>query len=43
MIGRQARLQRPIGQYFVERGLIQEHEFEDLRRQIVRHNLRHYV
>lgn len=43
MIGRQTRLQRPIGQFFVERGLIGEEEFEDLRRQIVRHNLRHYV
>jgi hypothetical protein len=43
MVGRQVRLQRPIGQYFVERGLIGEHEFEDLRRHIVRHNLRHYV
>jgi hypothetical protein len=43
MIGRQARLQRPIGQYFVERGFIGAHEFEDLRRQIVRHNLRHFV
>lgn len=43
MVGRQTRLQRPIGQYFVERGLIGEHEFEDLRRQIVRHNLRHYT
>ncbi|HSN13799.1 MAG TPA: molecular chaperone DnaJ, partial [Anaeromyxobacteraceae bacterium] len=43
MIGRQTRLQRPIGQYFVERGFIGEHEFEDLRRQIVRHNLRHFA
>lgn len=43
MVGRQARLQRPIGQYFVERGLVGEHEFEELRRQIVRHNLRHYL
>jgi hypothetical protein len=43
MVGRQVRLQRPIGQYFVERGLIGEHEFDDLRRQIVRHNLRHYL
>ena len=42
MVGRQVRLQRPIGQYFVERGLVDEQEFEDLRRQIVRHNLRHY-
>jgi hypothetical protein len=43
MVGRQTRLQRPIGQFFVERGLIVEPEFEELRRQIVRHNLRHYV
>jgi len=43
MVGRQTRLQRPIGQYFVERGVIAEHEFEQLRREIVRHNLRHYV
>lgn len=43
MIGRQARLQRPIGQYFVERGLVGEHEFEELRRQVARHNLRHYL
>jgi len=42
-VGRQSRLQRPIGQFFVERGLIAEREFEELRRQIVRHNLRHYV
>jgi hypothetical protein len=43
MVGRQTRLQRPIGQFFVERGLIVEPEFDELRRQIVRHNLRHYV
>jgi hypothetical protein len=43
MVGRQTRLQRPIGQYFVERGIIAELEFDDLRRQIVRHNLRHYL
>jgi hypothetical protein len=43
MVGRQVRLQRPIGQYFVERGILGEHEFDELRRQIVRHNLRHYA
>lgn len=43
VVGRQARLQRPIGQFFVERGFIREHEFDELRREIVRHNLRHYV
>jgi hypothetical protein len=43
MVGRQSRLQRPIGQFFVERGLIVEPEFDELRRQIVRHNLRHYL
>lgn len=43
MIGRQLRLQRPIGQFFVERGLVGEHEFEGLRREIVRHNLRHFA
>jgi hypothetical protein len=43
MVGRQTRLQRPIGQYFVERGVIGEEEIEGLRREIVRHNLRHYV
>lgn len=43
MVGRQTRLQRPIGQFFVERGLVGESEFEDLRRLIVRHNLRHYL
>jgi hypothetical protein len=43
MVGRQSRLQRPIGQFFVERGLLVEPEFDELRRQIVRHNLRHYL
>jgi hypothetical protein len=43
MVGRQTRLQRPIGQFFVERGLVAEPEFDEFRRQIVRHNLRHYV
>ncbi len=43
IVGRQTRLQRPIGQFFVERGLVAEPEFEDLRRQVIRHNLRHYL
>jgi hypothetical protein len=43
VVGRQTRLQRPIGQFFVERGVLREDQFEQLRRDIVRHNLRHYV
>ncbi|HEX9244005.1 MAG TPA: molecular chaperone DnaJ [Anaeromyxobacter sp.] len=38
VVGQQARLQRPIGQYFVERGLLDEDDIELVRRRILRHN-----
>jgi hypothetical protein len=40
-LGRQARWQRPIGQWFVERGLLEPDEVEDVRGRVVRHNVRH--
>jgi hypothetical protein len=40
ILGHQLRLQRPIGQYFVERGILEADEFEALLRRIVRHNVR---
>jgi len=39
-LGRQLRLQRPIGQYFVEQGLVGEPELDALRRRMYAHNLR---
>jgi hypothetical protein len=37
-LGQQLRLQRPIGQFFVERGLVDADEIEGIRRRILRHN-----
>ena len=40
ILGQQLRSQRPIGQYFVERGILGPDEVEDVRHRIVRHNVR---
>jgi hypothetical protein len=40
VIGQQLRLQRPIGQFFVERGLIEPEDIDLVRRRILRHNSR---
>ncbi|HEX9052140.1 MAG TPA: molecular chaperone DnaJ, partial [Anaeromyxobacter sp.] len=40
MLGQQLRWQRPIGQYFVERGILEPGDVEDVRRRITRHNTR---
>jgi hypothetical protein len=40
LLGQQLRLQRPIGQYFVERGLVTEPEIDDARAVIFHHNAR---
>jgi hypothetical protein len=37
-LGQQLRQQRPIGQFFVERGLILPGEIDGIRRRILRHN-----
>lgn len=37
-LGQQLRLQRPIGRFFVEHGLIAEDEVDGVRRRIIRHN-----
>jgi hypothetical protein len=39
-LGQQLRLQRPIGQFFVERGILEPAEIEGIRRRILRHNAR---
>ncbi|BDG08511.1 J domain-containing protein [Anaeromyxobacter paludicola] len=39
-LGRQLRLQRPIGQFFVERGLLDDDDLELLRHRMFSHNLR---
>jgi hypothetical protein len=39
-VGQQSRMQRPIGQYFVERGLIDPADVELVRTDIIRHNSR---
>ncbi|HEY6002085.1 MAG TPA: molecular chaperone DnaJ, partial [Anaeromyxobacter sp.] len=39
-LGHQLRLQRPIGQFFVERRMLAPDEIEDVRRRILRHNSR---
>lgn len=39
-LGRQLRLQRPIGRFFVERGLVAEADLEAARRGMLSHNLR---
>ncbi len=38
ILGQQLRLQRPIGQFFVERGIVEEEEIDAIRRRILRHN-----
>jgi hypothetical protein len=40
VLGRQLRLQRRIGQFFVERGYLEPGEIDELRQRIARHNLR---
>ncbi|HET8538770.1 MAG TPA: J domain-containing protein, partial [Anaeromyxobacter sp.] len=40
ILGQQLRSQRPIGQYFVERGLLGPDDIEAIRHRIVRHNVR---
>ena len=40
VLGQQLRLQRPIGQYFVERGLVGAEEVDAVRRRILQHNAR---
>jgi hypothetical protein len=40
VLGQQLRLQRPIGAFFVERGLLAEDEIDDIRRTVSRHNSR---
>jgi hypothetical protein len=39
VLGRQLRLQRPIGEFFVERGLVDRDEIDAIRRRILRHNV----
>jgi hypothetical protein len=39
-LGQQLRRQRPIGGFFVERGLLEPEEIDELRRRILRHNAR---
>ncbi len=39
-LGQQLRLQRPIGEFFVERGLLLRDEIEAVRRRLIRHNAR---
>ena len=39
-LGRQAALHRPIGRYFVERGLVDDRDLEEIRVRIARHNAR---
>jgi hypothetical protein len=38
ILGQQLRWQRPIGQYFVERGLLGPDDLDEIRRRIARHN-----
>jgi len=40
MLGQQLRLQRPIGRYFVERGLVSEQDLDAARVAVFRHNAR---
>jgi hypothetical protein len=39
-LGQQLRRQRPIGQFFVERGVVEPEEIDAIRRRILRHNVR---
>ncbi len=41
VLGRQLRMQRPIGQFFVERGLLDPDDIDLVRVRILRHNARH--
>lgn len=41
VLGRQLRLQRPIGRFFVERGLLEADELDDVRQRVLRHNVRY--
>jgi hypothetical protein len=41
VLGQQLRLQRPIGQFFVERGILEPDDIELVRRRILRHNSRY--
>lgn len=41
LLGQQLRLQQPIGQYFVERGLVDDADLDRARAVIFRHNARH--
>ncbi len=41
ILGQQLRRQRPIGQYFVERGMLGPDDVEEIRRRILRHNTHH--
>jgi hypothetical protein len=38
IVGQQAKLQRPIGQFFVERGILEADDIDLVRRRILRHN-----
>jgi len=40
-LGQQLRMQQPIGQFFVERGIIEPEEIDAVRRRILRHNSAH--
>jgi hypothetical protein len=40
ILGQQLRAQRPIGQYFVGRGILGPDEIEAIRQRILRHNVR---
>ncbi len=40
-LGQQLRMQRPIGQFFVERGILEPDEIDSVRRRILRHNARY--
>jgi hypothetical protein len=41
MLGQQLRAQRPIGQYFVDRGILGPDDVDEVRRRVLRHNTRH--
>ena len=41
LLGQQLRLQRPIGRYFAERGLVSDGALDDARAAVFRHNARH--
>ncbi len=41
LLGQQLRLQQPIGQYFVERGLVNDADLDHARADMFRHNARH--